>query len=821
MIFNYLISNSSGRRQDESVGRSRGMDDVYFHRGSLVTTDQIDSREYRERARETVEQSIRRGDAVPAGWTVKREGKTRTRLVCTKEPWQQLENKVWKLLFDLGAQIISTPGFTLNLKTREGVQKTKQLDVVAVDDDVVFVVECKARQELGPKDLKRDIAELAGNGDDIRNALRAALARRDLRFVFVLATENILWSDNDILDARDHGIVRWDEYDVLSMQELTQLAGEGAKYLVYNRVFRKSKIKNFLVKVPALKGKMGGRVFYSFLLSPDQLLKIAFVHHRTVDSRFSDLTDSYQRMINKSRVRQIEQFIKAGGFFPGSIIVNFTKPFVGEEKLCDKATLQSLQSGAEPVAVTLPPYYGCAWIIDGQHRLYGFADVEEKRTAMLPVIAFVQESAHTQAKVFVDINKNQKAVPPDLLWDLYEDLYADSEDEREQQLRAISRIAKLLNSADYSPFKGSIKIPKDDNPGNLSLYSVCNAINRYGLVKPKEELLFHGDYDATVGFAAERIAAFFSVFSETLPEEWAAGDDRYLRTKASLPVLFGILRDVIAVQRPRELEALSRYSALCQQFLQPIVQHFAAATPGDVESYRKAGGALEKSNEFREEFCRIIYSAQVGFRSPWYQERTKAAETRASQQRTSSARKLISMDESETLEFKGSLSLDVKRLLIGDGKRTLLQGLEDEGVLRAIVALLNTRGGDVIVGVLEQQDFDTVQSDRLDDVLRVEDKLVLGVDPEYDRKGWDSYQRRLIELVQSRIGPEVFDQRLVDVQKLAVKDGKSDLVRDVCRLLVQPSETKQYLNEEQFFVRRGNKTDRLRGQEIDRYWQRR
>jgi len=271
--------------------------------------------------------------------------------------------------------------------------------------------------------------------------------------VFVLATENIVWSDNDVLDARDHDIVKWDEYDILiSMQELAQLAGEGAKYLVYKRVFRNSKIKNFQVKVPALKAKMGGRTFYSFVLSPDQLLKIAFVHHRTADSRFSDLTDSYQRMISKSRVRQIEQFIRAGGFFPGSIIVNFTRPFVREDKLCDKATLQGLQDGAEPVAVTLPPYYGCAWIIDGQHRLYGFADVAEKYSAMLPVIAFVNESPHTQAKVFVDINKNQKAVPPDLLWDLYEDLYVESEDARERQLWMISCIAKLLNNGEYSSF---------------------------------------------------------------------------------------------------------------------------------------------------------------------------------------------------------------------------------------------------------------------------------------------------------------------------------------------------------------------------------
>lgn len=470
--------------------------------------------------------------------------------------------------------------------------------------------------------------------------------------------------------------------------------------------------------------------------------------------------------------------------------------------------------------MTLPPYYGCAWIIDGQHRLYGFADVEEKYTEVLPVIAFVRESTHTQAKVFVDINKNQKAVPPDLLWDLFEDLYADSDSEKERQLRTISRIGKVLNSADYSPFRGDIKVPKDDNPGNLSLYSVCNTINRYGLVNPREELLFHDDFEATVDFATRRIAAFFSVFAEALPDEWAAGDAHYIRTKAALPVLFGVMRDLVAanLQRPRELDDLSRFASLCEQFLRPLVEHFIQAQHSEVESYRKAGGALEKSNEVRERFCQLIYDAQVGFRSPWFEDRKKIAEARETHVRITSAKKLVSMDESDTLEFKGSVSLNVKRLLLGDGKSESLPGLEDEGVLRSIVALLNSRGGDVVIGILEGSEFPAGAGHRLDSVLALKGKLVLGIEAEYGKKGWDGYQLRLIELIESRIGSDVLDQQLVEISKLAIGDGDS-ASREICRVRVRASETKQFLNDEHFFVRRGNKTERLKGQEIDRYWQ--
>ncbi len=117
------------------------------------------------------------------------------------------------------------------------------------------------------------------------------------------------------------------------------------------------------------------------------------------------------------------------------------------------------------------------------------------------------------------------------------------------------------------------------------------------------------------------------------------------------------------------------------------------------------------------------------------------------QLRTSSVKKLVARDESETLEFKGSLSLDVKRLLLGDGVTGGARGLEDEGVLRSIVAMLNSKGGEVVVGVLEQVDF--ARSGRRASgsrCLRIEDKLILGLDMEYDKKGWDGYQRRLTEL---------------------------------------------------------------------------
>ena len=48
--------------------------------------------------------------------------------------------------------------------------------------------------------------------------------------------------------------------------------------------------------------------------------------------------------------------------------------------------------------------------------------------------------------MFVDANENQKSIEANLLWDLYEDLYVAAKDDKEQQLFAISKIAKELKS---------------------------------------------------------------------------------------------------------------------------------------------------------------------------------------------------------------------------------------------------------------------------------------------------------------------------------------------------------------------------------------
>lgn len=450
-------------------------------KGALLSGDDLID-EYKTRKKTTIRKSVPIDQKIPDGWSLKREYVHVKHIVREKRISKKLENKIWRLFYDLGANQISTDDFTLQIRKTSDLQKTKQVDVIAIDEDFVFIVECKSKKKLGKKSLKKDIAELILNKKEIENSLRSMLDNRQLTFVNIIATENIKWDENDRIDALDAGYLIWDEYDIMVLQELANLAGEGAKYQIYNKIFRGRQIKGFDKKIPALKSRMGGYTYYTFNLAPEDLLKIAFVHRRTSSTNFSSITQAYQRVIKKYRIRKIEDFIQNGGVFPGSIIINFHKNFPKEEIIGSKNQREQLDQSSRPVAITLPPYYGCAWIIDGQHRLYGFSDIDEKYSESLPIVAFMEEDVSFEANLFVEINKNQKSIASNLLWDLYEDLYEGSDDENELEMWAISKLAKELNSRKSSPFCGYIDIPKDLNQGDMTLTTICSTIKRLGFI---------------------------------------------------------------------------------------------------------------------------------------------------------------------------------------------------------------------------------------------------------------------------------------------------------------------------------------------------
>lgn len=112
----------------------------------------------------------------------------------------------------------------------------------------------------------------------------------------------------------------------------------------------------------------------------------------------------------------------------------------------------------------LPNAYGIAYIIDGQHRVYGYSASQKnyKDTNTIPVVAFKNMDPNEQLQIFMDINENQKAVSPSLRLDLAENLNWDSPRVDSRMLALRSSIIKVLTRDANSILYNKISVGEDN-----------------------------------------------------------------------------------------------------------------------------------------------------------------------------------------------------------------------------------------------------------------------------------------------------------------------------------------------------------------------
>lgn len=511
---------------------------TYFE-GDSVRGDEL-NRVARQRQRKYHEVTVPKPDKesyLDKGWKERHEYTRSVRLWKDKPIDELLEDEIWLLFRGMGFLEMNKDR---NFRIRAG-EVWKQIDVFARDEDYAFVVECKASSVEGAQISAKDIHEMSDLRGELADSIMKHYNDRSLRVHFMMATRGLKWTREKEKLASGKDIIVCREADLEYYRRLAKHLGSAAKFQIYSIWLPKEKIPE-TIKVPAIRGGKGKEKYYCFVIQPEKLLQIAYVHHRR--STPEELLGSYQRMLKKNRLNEIDAFISEGGHFPNNIILSF------REKPTFRRFEKEKQAGEVVVGMLeLPRKYASAWIIDGQHRLYGYADNERKSTASLPVLAFEPLRVDRQARLFVDINKEQKSVSGNLLWDLYTDIYRDSDDKEHQLLRAISAVVKRLNSDDDSPLRDHIRIPSVPSKGreisNLTINTICSALQESKILDKEERILYRGNYERTVSFTSRRLKAYFNVIAEHFPEDWEKGNDGLLRTNIGIRILIILLRQLL------------------------------------------------------------------------------------------------------------------------------------------------------------------------------------------------------------------------------------------------------------------------------------
>lgn len=486
-------------------------------------------------------------EKIAEGWTVDKEYKQTIRLKKVKPFDVRFEDEVWMVFATLGFQYLNRDrNFAIQYNPKSS-SATKQIDVFAVDDETALVIECKSAETLRKVNFKTEIEAFAGIRAAVTSEVKKQFPRRKVKFIF--ATKNCILSPNDLDRLQSAKILHFDENSIKYYRALARHLGHCARYQLLGNLFAGMKIPEMKSTVPAIEGDMGGHTYYSFSIEPERLLKIAYVLHRDEANNDDDLIPTYQRLIKKERLTGIRQFIMGGGFFPNAVVINIDTK--GKKLVLDPVDKKFQDTNTRLGLLHLPQEYRSAYIIDGQHRLYGYADTEYAVSNTIPVIAFVNLPKEEQVRLFMEINENQKTVAKNLRLTLENGIYWDSPNLTEQRRALQSRLAQRLGEDPASPLYNRILIAENEKSATccITIDYIQNGFTSGGFFtkydknnSPTKHGLFDlENNDATMKRIYPFLRECFSIISDGAEHEWSKGEREGGVLSINLGI-YGILR---------------------------------------------------------------------------------------------------------------------------------------------------------------------------------------------------------------------------------------------------------------------------------------
>ena len=580
--------------QDTTLSEKSGTANYLY---PLYQDEKLLRREYRRRNRTDDLKSVHPAD-VPEeeknGWTVQRPGKRSTRLKREKSHFKRFEDRIWCLLFAMGYRTLNGENFNIAFSRGNGSVGKKQIDVYAEDDETVFVIECKSRKVRGRRSLQKDIQETISLQSNLRNSINQRFNKKAKpKIIWIYATINILWSAPDIERAEAGGISIVTENELQYFEAFVRHIGPAGKYQILGEFLKGQKISGLTdTKIAAVRGKIAGEIFYSFVTTPRQLLKIAFINHQALNH--PDGRPAYQRMISRARVKEINTFIEKGGFFPTNILINFSS----KPRFDQISNKENTDPNTKFGWLTLPATYRSAWVIDGQHRLYGFSHLDDSYLDQsLFVLAFEKMTVQKEADLFITINHKQKSVPKSLLVSLLADIRMGDANPTTAITALGSAIVRKLDRDKDSPLAGRFAIhgiPPEPTQ-NLTIPEVVNGLRRSSLIgKPTGKTItpgpFSGVTDAdTVNRAVTILSSYFEEVRAANSVRWEGGRDAFTSVNPGIRAHLVVISEVVKYLSHKkgidfELMAADNFSETIIEFCTPIFNYFEKASDDDVRS---------------------------------------------------------------------------------------------------------------------------------------------------------------------------------------------------------------------------------------------
>lgn len=573
------------------------------------------------------ERSIALSDLIDEGWSHYKSYKDPKFLGVKKDKKfdEVFEDKVWLLFFNMAFTNMNADRNFIMSYDYKNPDFTQQIDVFAADEETVLIIECKAAETISDGRFKKQIEAFHSQMDGLRREAQKQFPGRRVKFIW--ATHNYIMSKPDLDKLNEWGIIHFSDAVIDYYFELTKHLGSSAKYQLLGNLFSNQEIKNMDSRIPAIQGTMGGFTYYSFTIEPERLLKIGYVLHRNEANK--NMMPTYQRLIKKKRLSEVQSFISNGGYFPNSLIISIDSN--GKGLQFDVSSTRVENSISKLGILHLPKKYRSAYIIDGQHRLYGYSDSAYAKSNCIPVVAFVDLDRKEQIKLFMDINENQKAVPKTLRVTLNADMLWESKDYNEKRLALRSKIAQMLGEENTSPLLSRVVVGENESSAIKcitiealqSSLKKCNFFTQFG---KKNTILSDGTFDLGEDLQAT-CDLFYPFLEECLryvklnsEEEWDRGDTNngILTINRGIQALIRVINDIVEMLvinktiTPKSMKTEDVFNEV-QYYLDPLTNYLSSITPEQRKELRGyfGGGA---DTRFWRTFQKIIADTRKDFR---------------------------------------------------------------------------------------------------------------------------------------------------------------------------------------------------------------
>lgn len=569
------------------------------------------------------------------GWTKVKDNKDSLVIRKPKSHDKAFEDRTWSCLAKMGFDQMNGPTTLKLIYSSQLNIPGRQLDVFACDRETILIIECKSSEELKKKNMQTIINDFitikSGSGIFLQKLFY--LEKRKIKFI--LATNNLILSDIDKERLKAENIEHFNQDDIDYYEQLNDRLGQASKYQLLGRLFKNQEIPQLENRVPAIKGKMGGYTYYSFSLEPEKLLKIGYILHRT-ETNTDD--DGYQRMVSKTRLKEIENFLdndneENQGFFPNSIIINISTS--KEEPLnFDRLTSTHDSNIAEPVILHLPKKFHSAFIIDGQHRLYGYANSKWKFKNSIPVVAFENLPPEKQVELFVQINSKQKPVPKTVLIPIAADLMWNSDKPKDALNSLKAKLIQRLGEKDNSPLYKRIQLnenPRTEITCITQEYIISNALNKSNYfpkyqktnivslghlyVDPKQE-----GYSKMLDKCYLFFKTLFDYVEQNLNSQWRIGNGEggFISTNIGILLIIRITDNILdhIIEKENFNPVNTNYETIANKtfkFLDIIINYISTLDHQKIKQIRSMSASATGTENLVREFQKRIYDSITEF----------------------------------------------------------------------------------------------------------------------------------------------------------------------------------------------------------------